>query len=261
MVASASLTRAVDGVLGLISVTGRHCSLSVDVTGIRLLGAGGRGLAVPAGTGDTVNMAGSLGSDYAQAAGSVRVGFAWTGSYCGPPARSVQIPALPAVLRIPLTGTAPSCQKMSDSRLISGVVGRSGSPVEPASRAWTSLRARLVLPHVVRPGSIPASVVLRNSSDVAVSLAAPCPTVAAAVTMPLVPSHGYGGTSGQDGVVGGDLCRTAISVPARSSLTVPLPALITAPEDPRNPWEKGGTLSVDWAIAGLPTAHATATIG
>jgi hypothetical protein len=261
LVSSASLSPAVDGVLGVISIAGTHCSLSVDVTRIRLLGADGRVLAVPAGSADMTNPAESVRPDLAEDVGAVRVGFAWTGSYCGPPARSVEIPALPAVIRIPLRGASATCRNASTSRLIPGVVDAPGSPVEPAPRAWTSLRVRLVLPKVVRPGAIPASVVLTNSADVAVSLAAPCPTTSAAVMMPLVPSQGYGGNFGQDGAFAGDLCRSAISVPAKGSVTVALPHLITPPEDPRNPWQKGGKLSVDWFIAGVPTAHATATIG
>jgi hypothetical protein len=173
----------------------------------------------------------------------------------------VEIPALPAVVRIPLSGASPTCRKVSTSRLVPGVVDYPNAPVEPAPRAWSSLRARLVLPKVVRPGAIPASVVLTNSADVAVSLAAPCPTVTAAVTMPLVPTQGYGGDFGQDGVDGGDLCRSAVVVPAKGSVTVALPSLVTPPQDPRNPWKKGGTLTADWAIAGVPTAHAIATIG
>lgn len=258
---SARLAPAVDGVLGVISIAGTHCSPSVDVTRIRLLGADGRVLAVPPGVADMTNPAESLRPDLAEDTGAVRVGFAWTGSYCGAPARSVEIPALPAVVRIPLSGASPACRKVSSSRLIPGVVDFPNAPVEPAPRAWSSLRARLVLPKVVRPGAIPASVVLTNFADRAVSMAAPCPTVTAAVTMPLVPSGGYGGNFGQDGAVGGDLCRTPIVVPAKGSVTVALPNLVTPPEDSRNPWRKGGTLSVDWAIAGLPTVHATATIG
>ena len=252
---------AVDGVLGVISIAGAHCSPSVDVTRIRLLGADGRVLAVPPGVADMTNPAESLRPDLAEDAGAVRVGFGWTGSYCGAPASSVEIPALPAVVRIPLSGASPACGKGNSSRLVPGVVDSPGSPVEPAPLAWSSLRARLVLPKVVHPGAIPATVVLTNSADRAVSLAAPCPTVTAAVTMPLVPTKGYGGNFGQDGAGGGDLCRSPVVVPARGSVSVALPYLVTPPQDPRNPWRQGGTLTADWAIAGLATAHATATIG
>ncbi len=258
---SARLGPAVDGVLGVIDIAGTHCSLTVDVTRLRLLAADGRVLPIPAGAADLTNPAESLRPDLAEDAGTVRVGFAWTGSYCGQPARFVELPALPAVIRIPLSGASPTCRKVSTSRLIAGSVDYPNAPVEPAPRAWSSLRARLILPKVVRPGAIPASVVLTNSADVAVSLAAPCPTVTAAVTMPLVPTQGYGGNFGQDGAVGGDLCRSAVVVPAKGSVTVALPSLVTQPEDPRNPWKKGGTLTADWAIAGVATTHATATIG
>jgi hypothetical protein len=135
----------------VISIAGTHCSPSVDVTRIRLLGADGRVLAVPPGLADMTNPAESLRPDLAEDSGAVWVGFAWTGSYCGPPARSVEIPALPAVIRVPLSGTSPACRKASTSQLIPGVVDRPNSPVEPAPRAWSSLRARLVLPKIVRP--------------------------------------------------------------------------------------------------------------
>jgi hypothetical protein len=261
VVTSARLSPALDGVLGVIVVTGKSCSLTVDVTKIRLLGADGRALNVPAGKGNPVNPPDELGSGFAEAAGSVSVGFAWTGSYCGPAANSLTIPLLPATLRIRLVGASPTCRSGNRSLLVSGIVDRPGAPVEPAPRAWLSLRARLVLPAVVKPGPIPASVVLTNSAPAPVSLSGPCPTAAAGMVIPLRPSSGVHGESEAAGSNGGDLCRVNMAVPAKSSLTVQLGKLSAAPEDPRNPWWKGEKLTVEWGMAGVPMAQATATIG
>jgi hypothetical protein len=266
VVASASLRPAVDGVLGVLTIGGTKCSPSVDVTRIRLLGADGSVLAIPAGTPDGINPAESIRPDLAEDAGSVRVGFAWTGSYCGPPATSVEIPALPAMLRIPLSGASPPCQKVSNSRLIPGVEDSPGAPVEPAPHAWHTLRARLVLPAVVRPGPIFASVVLTNSAAQPVSLVSPCPTYAVDVLIPQVaiptaPAHNYDGDVQETGGAAGDLCSAGISVPARGSVTLKLRPLATPPEDSTSAWRKGGQLSLEWAMAGVPTAQATALIG
>jgi hypothetical protein len=266
VVSSASLTPAVDGVLGLITVAGTKCSPSIDVTRIRLLGVDGSVLAIPAGTPEAINPAASLRPDLAEDAGSVRVGFAWTGSYCGPPATSVEIPALPAVLHIPVSGPSPSCQKVSNSRLIPGVEDSPGAAVEPDPHAWHTLRARLVLPAVVQPGPIPATLVLTNSAAQPVSLVAPCPTYAIDVLIPQVaipaaPGHNYDGDVQETGGTAGDLCGAGIFVPARGTVTLKLKPFATPAEDSTSAWRRGGKVSVEWAMAGVPTAHATARIG
>jgi hypothetical protein len=257
---SAKLSPAADGLLGIITLAGPRCSLQVDPNGMRLLDASGEPLPISFDAGPTTNSAGSAGTDYAQAAGSVRVGFAWTGSYCGPPARSLEIPALPATVRIPLTGAEPACHHSTSSRLIPGIVDRPGAPVEPAATAWQSLRVRLVLPKTVKPGSVPVTVVFTNTGRTNVSLAAPCPTYAIGLTVPTVPIGNYGGTIAQTGGNAGDLCANALVVTPSKPLTVKLPAITALASDPRNPWRSGDTLQLDWTMAGVATAHATAVI-
>jgi hypothetical protein len=158
-------------------------------------------------------------------------------------------------------GSSPPCQKTNSSRLIPGVVDYPHAPVEPAPRTWSSLRARLVLPRVVHPGVIAASVVLTNSATEPVSLAAPCPTYAIGVMIPLNPTGGYGGNLEQTGGRAGDFCSAGVAVSGHGSVTLKLQPLHVPAEDPRNPWMKGALLSMDWAMAGVPTAHATALIG
>jgi hypothetical protein len=226
---------------------------------IQLLSADGRPLDVSPGDQAKTNPAESLRPDLAEDAGTVLIGFAWTGSYCGAAAAAVTLPVFPGALQIPLTGSSPSCQKASNSRMIPGSIDYPGRPVEPAPAAWSALRARLVVPKVVQPGAIPVSVVLDNSGAQSVSLAAPCPTYETDVMIPLVPQGNYGGNEEETGG-GGDVCGAAVVVDGHASLTLKL-APVQISLDPRNKWVKGGTVSVSWAMAGVPTAHATAQIG
>ncbi len=257
IMATARSRQANDGVLGLITIVGRACSLAVNPDRILLLDDAGRPLPVKTTPAGGINPASSIRPDLTEAGGSVAVGFSWTGSYCGHRPVNVQIPALPAAIRIALDGPAPTCAHGNDSRLTPGVVSGPQAPVEPAPTAWTALRARLVIPKTVHEGPVPLSVVLTTTGTTDVSLAAPCPEYIVTISHPDVAGRGFGG--GGDEFTGdfGDLCSRTIVVHPGHPLTLAIPSVHYTPEAP---WEIGGTFLAQWAIAGVPTASASATI-
>ena len=119
---SATTLAVADGVVGLITIRGRGCSLDISPIRLRLLGANGAPLAVGRSAGNPVNAAFSVRPDIAEGFGSVRVGFAWSGSdiHCGPPPASVEIQLYDQPFVIPLTGPAPRCVIGLTSALIPG---------------------------------------------------------------------------------------------------------------------------------------------
>jgi hypothetical protein len=251
---AATTTRATDGVLGLISIRGNGCSLHLDTTRMRLLDS--EGTAVSA-TNESPAVNPGI-NDHAylpEANGSVSIGFAWSGSFCGT-APAIEIPTLPAVVRIPIQGATPACDKTKAGHLVPGAVGYPGQPVEPSPAAWQGLRARLNLPRRVTEGPISMSVTITNPSDKTVSLAAPCPTYTVILSFSTVTGRGL---AGGDAVVGsgGNLCNTALVLGPGQSVTQPIPDTSYARE---SPWKVGSQLKVQWAMAGVPTATATAEI-
>jgi hypothetical protein len=247
-----------DGVLGLITLRGKGCTIETEPATIRLLGAGGQVLPIHRSAGNPTNPAGSKRPDIAEYSGNVLMGFAWTGSYCGPSATSVQVSVATYTLRIPLRGAVPSCQKgqgSQGSELIPGVLKQAGAAVEPAPVAWGALRARVVLPATVGQAPIPLEVVLTNSSKNAVSLADPCPDYLTTASLSAGGAVSvYGG--------GGDLCGRALVVKPGVALVLKLGTLqFPAFSDlPRTKVTPGDPVEVTWEIAGVPMATATALI-
>jgi hypothetical protein len=249
--------KANDGVLGLITLVGRACSLAVNPSGIRLSDGSGRPLPVSTDSNDGVNPAFAIRPDLSESEGSVSVGFSWTGSFCGQGPVTVQIPALPAVVRVPLTGPVPSCTTGESSRLTPGVVSGLDAAVEPAPKAWTPLRARLVIPKTVHEGAVPLSVVLTNLGTSDVSLSAPCPSYVLTLDYLTVAGRGFGGGGHEFTGNFGDLCSKPLVVHPGHPLTLTIPSVHYTAEAP---WMVGSTFSAHWAIAGVPTAAASAMI-
>jgi len=246
-------------VLGLITLHRTGCTIETDPATVRLVDRNGHVLSVPRSSGNLTDPAGSKRPDIAEYAGNVVMGFAWTGSYCGPAAASVRVTVLSGSVLIPLQGPVPSCGEGSTGSLVPGVLKEPGLAVEPAPVAWRVLRARIVLPATTGEGPIPLVVVLTNSGKEPVSMADPCPDYLTTTSL----AHGaeghqaisvYGG--------GGDLCSRALIVKPAAPLTLKLGVLaFPAFSDlPRTPTVRGDPVTVTWSMAGVPEATATAHI-
>ena len=257
---TAATTRvAADGVLGLVTLHGKGCAIETDPSTIRLVDASGKALPVALSGGNPTNPAGSKRPDIAQYAGDVVMGFAWTGSYCGPATVSVRVTVLFRNVLVPLHGPAPTCRKGGASTLVRGVLKEPGEAVEPAPLAWKSLRARIVLPATMGQGSIALVVVLTNSGKAPVSLADPCPDYLTTTSL----AHGpYGRQAISVYGGGGDLCSHALVVKPGNPLTLNLGTLaFPAFSDlPRTPTVPGDPVTVTWSMAGVPEASATSHI-
>ena len=170
--ATATTRATADGVVGVVSIVGGDlCSISPNVTALRLLDANGKPLHVPTSSGNTVNQpptessysfgvstgrmpsAGKHAPDLSSTA--ARIGFAWSGTYCGPAAASVEISIEGHQIRATISGPGPTCKRQASSVLIPGTLGAAGQGVVPAPMSWRALRARLVLPSTFTPGSHP----------------------------------------------------------------------------------------------------------
>ncbi len=251
--ATATTRASVEGVAGLITLNAKTgCGLVPDPSSLGLVNAQQRPLGVPLSKGNTTNPT-YLRSEFAEAAGHVRVGFAWSGSYCGPPAKwiALTVNGDNAVL-VALDGPAPACHPGGTSVLIPGSVGAPDDAVVPPPLSWKALTESVVLPTTVAAGPIPLVVVLSNHGKTAVSLASPCPQVVARTEV--------GGAS-----VGGplqDLCSRPLTVEPGKELTLALGALDfpTASTFPQLNVASGEPVTVTFSIAGIPPATATTHI-
>jgi hypothetical protein len=160
-------------------------------------------------------------------------------------------------MRVAVKGPVPACTPGKPGHLTPGVVAGPKAPVEPAPAEWASLRALLIIPKTVREGSVPLSIVLTTTGTKDVSLSAPCPGYLVTLNYPTVAGRGFGG--GGDDYVGdfGDLCSRPLVVHPGHALTLTIPSVQYTPE---GPWKVGATLSARWAMAGVQTAAADATI-
>jgi hypothetical protein len=252
--ATATTRPSGEGVVGLITITARSCSLPVDVSSLGLVGAGDRPLQVHASKGNTTNLP-YLRSGFAEQDGTVRVGFAWSGSYCGPVAKSVAVNVGGNdALIIALTGPSPSCRPgAAASVLIPGVVGGLDDAVEPPPVSWHSLTAKVLLPKTVLQVPIPLTVVLTNTGRTPVSLSSPCAKYVTTVKLAV------GAISTEIGGSFGDLCGSSFTVLPGRPVTLTLPGLEfpTFSDTPRTRVSSGDPVTVTWAIAGVPPATAT----
>jgi hypothetical protein len=238
---------------------------------IRLLDAQGQPLKVPVSKGNTVNPPASMDTYYfGSAAGQLsygrhvpdltanvaRIGFAWSGTYCGPPAASVEVKVQGGWLVSPLTGPQPACRHHASSSLIPGALGGHGQAVVPAPVSWRALHARLVLPTTFSPGAIPVVVVLTNTGSEPVPLSDPCPTYVARGTLD---SSGW---SSGFGLPDANLCGEPGTIPPGKSMTFTLPSMDfpTTKIFPQLHVKSGDLLRLTWSIAGVPPATATTHI-
>lgn len=190
--ATAATRRTDGGVLGVIRLRGavvsrrdgvaERCTLPVPRGPSGLLGAGGRRLQVQLSGGDRTSPPANPLPDVALNNGNAIWGFAWLGSYCGAPARAIEVPlhdAGQAFLRVPLRGPQPSCHPAAGaSKLIDGIAGAPGQPVQPPRPGYSSLR----LTGRIEPGTTsgqlaPIDLTLRTIGSVPVTLD-PCPAYA-----------------------------------------------------------------------------------
>jgi hypothetical protein len=190
--ATAATRRTEGGVLGVIRLVGavvthrdglaERCTLPVTRGPLALLGADGGRLKVPLSRGDRTSPPSNPRPDIALNNGNAIWGFAWLGSYCGAPARAIEVPldkANQASLRVPLRGPQPTCNaQTAASRLIDGIAGAPGQPVQPPRPDYSSLR----LTGQIEPGTThsllaPIDLTLRTIGSAQVILD-PCPAYA-----------------------------------------------------------------------------------
>lgn len=190
--ATAATRRTEGGVLGVVRLTGAvvahrdgsalRCTLPIRRGPSALLTADGRVLNVPVSPGDRTTPPSNLRPDLPLTNGDAVWGFAWLGSYCSARAGAVEIPlrhAATGSLRIPLRGPQPSCDPATPaSRLIDGIAGAPGQPVQPPRPQYSTLR----LTGRIEPGTTsqrlaPINLTLRTTSTAAITLD-PCPTYA-----------------------------------------------------------------------------------
>ncbi len=248
---SATTTQAVDGVLGLIDITGDHCKLTVDPKTITLIEGSGKPVGVARSAGNPQNPASAIRPDLALASGSVHVGFAWTGSYCGPAPTAVRITILGRPRDVPLSGPTPPCRKGAGGVVVPGVVAGLDVPVEPAPLSWQDLRVRLDVPSSMKMSDLRFTVVMTNAGKEAVSLAAPCPGYRVSFSAGALP---LGGSSVWQ--ESGDLCARPLTVPAGGSLRIPIQV---ARSDLGEPGPEG-VMDVGWEMAGIAEPGTVSTV-
>jgi hypothetical protein len=247
--ATAQLRRFSYGVAGVIELRGQNCSIPMYSHPAALASADGR-LDVPATTTDQVGE--NVRPDLAFDLGKVALGFAWTGSWCGPTPTDVVValterpnadPERVPSLTVPMTGPALECDAGSDSSLILGAPGRIGDPVLPPSAAWSALTARLIPAYQVSDSDA-VFVELSNDTDADIVLD-PCPEFRLVVDRR---SERAITQSSNSGLLP---CDTGSIVPAHGQLHLRLPSVFpSGAEDLRH-----GSGDLTFGIAGGVTAH------
>jgi hypothetical protein len=262
--ATAATRRTGGGVLGVIRLVGavvshrygfaERCTLPIARGPSALIGTDGRRLTVPLSGGDPTSPPANPRPDLALNNGDAIWGFAWLGSYCGAPARAIQVPldhAGQAPLRIPLSGPQPRCQPATAaSTLIDGIAGAPGEPVQPPRPDYTSLR----LTGHIAPGTTsgrlaPIDLTLRTTGSTRVALD-PCPAYAGQ-DYATAHSGGFG-----DPIGFGYLPCTSHPAVIRPGhplhWTIPATSLLQTPGTGAIP---GSTVYVQLGIAGVPLLH------
>jgi hypothetical protein len=257
----AATRRTADGVLGVIRLSGavvshryglaERCRLPIARGPSALTGPDGRSLKVSLSGGDQTSPPGNPRPDIALSDGNAIWGFAWLGSYCGGPARAIEIPLDhpgEAPLSIPLRGPQPVCRPTAGlSTLIDGVAGAPGEPVQPARPGYSSLR----LAGQIRPGTTgarlaPIDLTLSTVGSAPVTLD-PCPAYAGR-DYATARSGGF-----SDPISSGYLPCTSHAVVIRPGQllhwTIPATSLLQTPGTGAIP---GSTVYVRLGIAGVP---------
>jgi hypothetical protein len=264
--ATAETRPIASGVAGVVELIGAHCSLHISTWSTELLDSSGTDLAVAMdATVTTVNPALNQRTDVPLALGSVGWGFTWRGSWCGPKAVAVVIaldanPSQPASgppdqIVAPLTGPAPPCRGHSAAVLIPGVPGDPTDATLTPPPEWAGLRATLTLPATTDGHTLSSAVVqLENTTAVPIVIS-PCADYALDIE-----NSTAGGTALQGG--GGALpCpQSPEVVPASGTISYDLGAQTYDEGDPGGGANEGSTVTASLAIAGIPTARATARV-
>jgi hypothetical protein len=266
--ATAATRRTDGGVLGVIRLVGavvshrdgvaERCTLPVARGPSALIGTDGRLLDVPLSRGDRTSRPENPLSFAALNNGSAIWGFAWLGSYCGTPARAIEIPlhhAGQASLHVQLRGPQPGCEPTTrTSTLIDGVAGSPGQPVQPPRPEYSSLR----LTGQIEPGTThsqlaPIDLTLRTTGTTPVTLD-PCPAYAGR-DYATARSGGFG-----DPISSRYLPCTLHAAVVRPGhplhWTIPATSLLQTPGTGAIP---GTTVYVQVGIAGVPPLHLKTT--
>jgi hypothetical protein len=258
------------GVAGVVTLTGSHCSIPISQGPTKLLAVNGARLAVRSTAMNPQDNPGqNIRPDIALADGQAIWGFSWSGSWCGPAARSIVLrmndPHTDSLRPIgavhaTLSGPQPACQGASSSTLTAGAAGLPSEPVLPPPTAWSGLTAHLEVAPTTDGNELTHLVAtLRNSTDRAISLD-PCPSYAMEFT-----SHisGFGNkptTAGveENGSNGSFGCRQpAMVVPANGELAIHLPDRAYDAGTSATPHS---IVTIRFAIAGVPTAIARSRV-
>jgi hypothetical protein len=267
--ATAATRRTDGGVLGVIHVIGavvshrdgvaERCTLPIGGPSA-LIGADGRRLKVAMSRGDRSNRPENPHGYLASYNGNAIWGFAWLGSYCGPPARSIEVPLHhggQASVRVLLHGPQPGCTASSGpSTLIDGVVGFPGQPVQPPRPEYSSLR----LTGQIEPGTTsdrlaPIDLALRTIGSTPVTLD-PCPAYA-----------GRDGATAHSGGFSNPISSSYLPCTKHAVVirpghplrwTIPATSLLQTPGTGAIP---GSTVDVELGIAGVPPVHLKTTAG
>jgi hypothetical protein len=263
-------TRKTDGgVLGVIRLVGavvKHwhglalrCTLPIARGPSALIGQDGRRLKVPLSGGDRTSPPANPRPDLALNNGDAIWGFAWLGSYCGAPARAIEIPlrhADAAPLRIPLHGLQPACQPATGtSTLIDGIAGAPGEPVQPPRPDYSNLR----LTGQIEPGTTgdqlaPIDLTLRTIGSAPITLD-PCPAYA-----------GRDYATARSGGFSGPISSGYLPCTKHEAVIRPghplhwrIPATSFQQGGPGSAAIPGSTVYVQLGIAGVPQLHLKTT--
>jgi hypothetical protein len=266
--ATAATRRTDGGVLGVIRLVGavvsrkygaaERCTLPIARGPSALIGTDGRRLSVPLSGGDPTSPPANPRPDLALDDGDVIWGFAWLGSYCGAPARAIEVPldhASDPSLRVPLRGPQPGCEPTAGaSTLIDGIAGAPGEPVQPPRPDYSSLRlAGQIEPGTTSGQLAPIDLTLRTIGSAPITLD-PCPAYAGR-DYATAHSGGFG-----DPISSGYLPCTTHAAVIRPGhplhWTIPATSLLQTPGTGAIP---GSTVYVQLGIAGVPPLHLKTT--
>jgi hypothetical protein len=253
----------------VVYLDGTRCSLHITVGPSEFLDATGRPLSVRLDdVVPSVNPPRTARDDIPLGAGHASWGFTWTGSWCGAPAAMITLPltgdptepdaAGPfGDLRVPMTGPQPSCAGRSASVLRPGVAGDPGDSAVgadallPAPADWAGLRATLTVPSTSPAGVVSGSVFTLHNATGAPIVLSPCPeyfVLVQTARMSGAGSHPFD-------------CRAHGTVPAHGKVAFPLPEQDAGQGDPNEHPSGGTVVTIEVAIAGVPTATATTRAG
>ncbi len=269
-ISAIAATRRTDrGVLGVIRLVGavvkhwhgvaERCTLPIARGPTALIGPDGLRLKVPLSAGDRTSLPGNPRPDLALNNGDAIWGFAWLGSYCGAPARAIEIPLRQsgaAPLRVALRGPQPGCEPATGaSTLIDGIAGAPGEPVQPPRPEYSSLRlAGQIEPGTTSGQLAPIDLTLRTTGSAPVTLD-PCPAYA-----------GRDYATARSGGFSGPISSGYLPCAKHEAVIRPgqplhwtIPASSFLQSGPGSGAIPGSTVYVQLGIAGVPPLHLKTT--